>query len=61
MKKRANMKFFNAQTDTEEAERHTTRSLRRCNHGDETVAVVVELEEARPTARDRRRRLRGVW
>jgi hypothetical protein len=58
MKKRANMEFFNAQTNNEEAKRHTMRSLRRRNNDDEAVAL--ELEEVRPTACDRHRRWRGT-
>jgi hypothetical protein len=34
------MKFFNAQTVGEEAERHAESSLKRCYHDEEAVAVV---------------------
>jgi hypothetical protein len=44
------MKFFNVQTGGKEAERHTTRSLRRRDRNEEAVAL--ELEEARPTMCD---------
>jgi hypothetical protein len=47
--------FFNVQTSGEEVEWRAVMSLRRRSCGEGVVAVVPELEEARPTTRASRR------